>query len=67
MYTLFVAVDGNFKLKGKERYINDVELMPGLGAYVEEAPYQTHIANHVDQPEVCDQHVWGPKGFLITQ
>ena len=52
LYTLFLAVDGNFKLKGKERHINNVELMPGWGAYVPEDPYQTHIANYVHQPEV---------------
>jgi hypothetical protein len=45
-------MDGNFKLKGKQRNLSDVELMPGLGAYVEEAPYQTHIANHVNETEV---------------
>jgi hypothetical protein len=52
LYTLYIAVDGNFKLKGKERHLSDVELMPGWGAYVSEGPYQTHIANYVDQPEV---------------
>ena len=45
-------MDGNFKLKGKQRNLSDVELMPGLGAYVEEVPYQNHIATHVNQPEV---------------
>jgi hypothetical protein len=52
LYILYLAIDGNFKLKGKERNINDVELMPGLGAYVTETDYKSHIANHVDQPEV---------------
>lgn len=52
LYTLFAAVDANFKLKGKERYLRDVELMPGLGAYIEEASFQAHIANYIDQPEV---------------
>lgn len=52
LYTLFVAVDANFKLKGKEQKINDVELMGGLGAFVEEQAYKTHIANHVDEEEV---------------
>lgn len=46
-------MDGNFKLKGKQRHLDDVELMPGLGAFVEEAPYQSHIANHVNETEVC--------------
>lgn len=26
--------------------------MEGLGAFVEEQPYQTHIANHVNEEEV---------------
>ena len=52
LYTLFIAVDGNFKLKGKQCHLKDVELMPGWGAYVPEEEYQAHIANYVDQPEV---------------
>jgi hypothetical protein len=52
LYILYLTIDGNFKLKGKERNINDVELMPGLGAYVTETDYKNHIANYVDQPEV---------------
>jgi len=52
LYTLFIAVDANFKLKGKERHLNDVELMSGRGAYVPEAEYQAHIAKHSDQKEV---------------
>ncbi|KIJ89496.1 hypothetical protein K443DRAFT_117906, partial [Laccaria amethystina LaAM-08-1] len=58
LYTLYVAVDANFKLKGKQRNLDDVELMPGWCAYVPEAPYQTHIANNVDQPEVCAQYIF---------
>ena len=52
LYTLFIAVDGKFKLKGKQWYLQDVELMPRWGAYVPEDEYQAHIANYVDQPEV---------------
>jgi hypothetical protein len=52
LYTLFIAVDGNFKLKGKERNIKDVDLMPGWGAYVPETEYQSHIASCVGQKEV---------------
>ena len=52
LYTLYIALDGNFKLKGKQRYLKDVELMPGWGAYVPEQDYQTHIASCVDQPKV---------------
>ena len=52
LYTLYIAIDGNFKLKGKEHHLKDVELMPGWGAYVPEQEYQFHIVNYIDQREV---------------
>lgn len=53
LYTLFLAVDANFKLKGKDRGIHDPELAPGWASFVEEGRYQEHIRQYVDQPEVC--------------
>jgi len=53
LYTLFLAADANFKLKGKDRSIHDPELAPGWASFVEEGRYQEHIAQYVDQPEVC--------------
>jgi hypothetical protein len=50
-------VDGNFKLKGKQRNLKDVELMPGWGAYVPETKYKAHIANYVDEPEVSPKYL----------
>jgi len=52
LYILYISVDGNFKLKGKDRGLKDVELMPGWGPFVEESTYQAFIADYVDQPEV---------------
>jgi hypothetical protein len=52
LYILYIAVDANFKLKGKERGLKDVELMPGWAYFVQEGDFQTHIANYIDQPEV---------------
>jgi hypothetical protein len=52
LYTLFLAVDANFKLKGKARKINDVELAPGLGCFVEENGYQRHLTQYVNESEV---------------
>jgi hypothetical protein len=52
VYTLFLAVDANFKLKRKNRGIDDPELAPGWASFVEEGAYQNHIRNYVDQPEV---------------
>ncbi|EDR06772.1 uncharacterized protein LACBIDRAFT_299636 [Laccaria bicolor S238N-H82] len=52
LYILYISVDGNFKLKGKDRGLKDVELMPGWGPFVEESAYQAFIADYVDQPEI---------------
>jgi hypothetical protein len=52
LYTLYLAIDANFKLKGKDRGLDDVELAPGWGAFVEEAAYQAFIGPYVAQPEV---------------
>jgi hypothetical protein len=50
---MYLAVDANFKLKGKDRKLQDIELMPGQGIFVEEGAYQEHLWNYVDEPEVC--------------
>jgi hypothetical protein len=52
LYTLFLAVDANFKLKNKDRGIKDFELDPGWGCYVETSRYFQHLDNHADQQEV---------------
>ena len=51
LYILYISVNTNFKLKGKERNLKDIELMPGLGAYVPEMEFKNHIAKHTDDPE----------------
>jgi hypothetical protein len=51
VYTLFLAI-ANFKLKGKNHGINDLELAPGWASFVEEGNYQDHIKNYVNQPEI---------------
>ena len=52
LYTQFLAVDANFKLKGKDRGINDPDLTPGWASFVEDGRYQEHIIQYVDQSEV---------------
>ena len=52
LYILYISVDVNFQLKGKDRSLKDIELMPGWGPFVEESGYQAFIANYVDQPKV---------------
>ncbi len=52
LFTLFLAIDANFKLKNKDRGIKDFELDPGYGCYVENSRYKSHLAQYVDQQEV---------------
>ncbi|TEB32018.1 hypothetical protein FA13DRAFT_1709457 [Coprinellus micaceus] len=51
LYTLFVALDANFKLKGKACRLQDIELMPGWAFCVEDGPYQDHLQNYKDEKE----------------
>ena len=52
LYIIYLAVDTNFKLKGKDRGLKDIELMPGMGVFVNEVAYQDHLSSYVEQPEV---------------
>ncbi|PPR06471.1 hypothetical protein CVT24_002571 [Panaeolus cyanescens] len=52
LYTLFIAVDANFKLKCKGRNIADIELLGNTGVYVDESSYQSHIEGYKEEPEV---------------
>ena len=52
IYAQFIAVDANFKLKSKNRQINDPELGSGLSYFVETTAYTNHIANSLYDKEV---------------
>ena len=53
LYILYISVDANFKLKGKQQGLKDVDLLPGWGIYVDESAYQKFLSDYIDQPEVC--------------
>lgn len=53
LYTLFLAIDTNFKLKQKDQGIKDVEIALGWGCYVETSHYKRHLMDYKDQPEVA--------------
>ncbi|KAI0060273.1 hypothetical protein BV25DRAFT_1871286 [Artomyces pyxidatus] len=55
-YAIMLAVDANFKLKLKNRGLDDVQLALGWSYFVEEEPYQAHIEAHKDEVEMkhCD-------------
>ena len=54
LYTLFLAMDANFKLKSKDRGIEDIELSAGGGCFVETEPYEKHLEEYgAKAPDVC--------------
>ena len=57
IYTLFVAMDANFRLK--RRAVSSDERDPALasggGYFVEDKEYKEYLLAHVDQEEVCSR------------
>ncbi|KAH6903662.1 hypothetical protein BKA70DRAFT_1227593 [Coprinopsis sp. MPI-PUGE-AT-0042] len=69
IYTLFLAMDANFKLKGKDRGITDLELAPGWAYCVNEHKYQEYISQFVDEKEhdaVVRASVRRTPGYNVT-
>ena len=54
LFTLFIMLDANFRLKLKQRLIqNDICLGDGLSYYVMGAPYKKHLKSVFEEKEVC--------------
>ncbi|KAA1479985.1 hypothetical protein DENSPDRAFT_789779, partial [Dentipellis sp. KUC8613] len=51
LYTVFLSMDANFKLKLKNHKYQDIELAPGWAYFVEESLYQAYLATHEDEDE----------------
>ena len=49
---MFLMIDANFRLRCKERGLNDMELGSGWAFYVEESRYLAHVAKFASQKEV---------------
>ncbi|EIN06473.1 hypothetical protein PUNSTDRAFT_136333 [Punctularia strigosozonata HHB-11173 SS5] len=54
IYTQFVALDACFKMKNKNRKIDDADIGSGEGYFVEEKAYQKHLQTYVEEPEQVD-------------
>lgn len=52
LYTLYLSVDANFKLRSKDRGAQDVYLGPGWAYVVEETKYKDHIKQFANTKEV---------------
>ncbi|EIN04406.1 hypothetical protein PUNSTDRAFT_76368 [Punctularia strigosozonata HHB-11173 SS5] len=50
-YSSFIALDACFRLKLKDREIDDPELCSGLAYFVNEDEYQDHLRETADEPE----------------
>ncbi|KAG2358630.1 hypothetical protein BDR07DRAFT_1452640 [Suillus spraguei] len=61
LYSLFLAIDANFRLKRRlvSNDIKDPGLSPGWGYFVEEGQYKTYLRNHADvtqEKSMCISH-----------
>ena len=53
LYTLFIMVDANFKLKLKDKGIPDAPLGSGWAYFVEDSQFKSYLEDHSeDQTEV---------------
>lgn len=49
LYSLFIAIDANFRLKLKTRGIKDPELGSGLAYFVNAKEFEAHLKDHIDE------------------
>lgn len=52
LYSLFIAIDANFRLKMKSRGIQDPELGSGLAYFVNAAKLEAHLKDHATEDDV---------------
>ena len=52
LYSLFLAIDANFRLKLKARDIKDPELGPGLAYFANPEKFEAHIKHRADENDV---------------
>ena len=60
LYSLFLAIDANFRLKMKARGIGDPELGTGLAYFVDTIKFQKHLEDHVDEEDVSQTPLFQP-------
>ena len=52
LYSLFIAIDANFRPKLKTRGIKDPELGSGLAYFVNAEKFEAHLKNYTDEHDV---------------
>ena len=58
LYSLFIAIDANFRLKLKSRGIKDPELGSGLAYFVNTQKFEAHLKTHVDEGVVSSSNTF---------
>lgn len=68
LYSLFLAVDANFRLKLKNRKIKDPEIGSGWAYFVENSRYIEHISQSFEDAEVSGHPFlrWLPVPMLAS-
>lgn len=62
LYSLFIAIDANFRLKLKSRNIKDPELGSGLAYFVNSVKFDDHLKTHTQEEDVSTFHTFLPSG-----
>ena len=52
LFSLFIAIDANFRLKLKSRGIKDPELGSGLAYFVDATKFEAHLKSHTNEDDV---------------
>ena len=52
LFSLFIAIDANFRLKLKARGIKDPELASGLAYFVNDGKFEAHLKDHTNEDNV---------------
>jgi hypothetical protein len=52
LYSLFIVIDANFRLKLKTHGIKDPELGSGLAYFVNAEKFEAHLKSYVDKDDV---------------
>ena len=64
---MHLAVDANFRLKLKDRGVNDPEFGPGWAYFVHDESYKAEIKNHKQPNEVCSKWISKIKLLLTLE
>ena len=54
LYSLFVAIDTNFRLKLKSRGVKDPELGSGLAYFVNTTKFEAHLKDRAEEEDVSE-------------